>query len=485
MKVKKIVQNSIAFKLFSTKWYRALLIVGILSFCTAYIPGLEKIKWWSSINESNSLSSSTAELTVTTVKSTFATLSLNWHTLLNNNNSPLWTTISEKELSCNNPYPIEDPSNNLSNFFEKLIETSKKKRITRIVHYGDSLIAGDWVTSTLRDSFQREFGDAGPGFILPMKAWRWYGHKGLKLEAPNGWKVYRITRPPIYDNRYGLGGVTFVNRRRFVSFVIKRKYNLPPFPKNTIIQIFAEASPKGGYFSLYLDKKLEAEFSTISETKGTTFFVWNSSIPFRKLKIKVIKGRIRLYGIVFEYGKSGIVYDSLGILGAQFTHFLKMPSSHWLEQLKMRAPDLIIFHYGTNESESKKFDKEKYYHDIKEILSMLKKNLPESSCLVLSPMDRAMRVSGGRFITMPIIKKIVETQRKATLEVGCAFWNTFMAMGGEGAMARWGKMKPRLASTDYTHPTSRGAKKIAKMLFCSLIKAYHNYKNSKNSSDNK
>lgn len=462
-------------ELFATKWYRAILTVGLISICSSYIPGLEKIRWWSSIKPSNSLYNATVKLSASTVESTISNLSVNIKKFINPDKTPLWTTLSQENFSCNDVYPIEDPKNILVPFLKKLQESKEGKRITRIIHYGDSLIAGDWVTGTLRDYFQRDFGDAGPGFILPMKAWKWYGHKGLRLQDPDNWKVYRITKPPIFDNKYGIGGVTFLNVTPDAEFSIRVKndYSLR-FPKETLIQIIAETSPQGGEATIYLDNQREAELSTKYEYADTTSFILSSSRDFEKITIKVNKGVVRLYGVVFEYGNKGIVYDSIGIQGAQFTHFLKISFDHWIKQLKLRLPDLIIFQYGTNESEAKDLNVSKYYSEIKKILSTLKSYLPDTACLVVAPMDRAIKNDEGRLTTKPIIKLIVETQRKASIESGCAFWNTFMAMGGEDSMVRWAMMKPRLASADYTHPTSAGAERIATMFYCSIKNLYNN-----------
>ncbi|MEZ4465887.1 MAG: hypothetical protein R3F43_15850 [bacterium] len=50
-----------------------------------------------------------------------------------------------------------------------------------------------------------------------------------------------------------------------------------------------------------------------------------------------------------------------------------------------------------------------------------------------------------------MVKRIVLAQRRASYEQGCAFWNTWEAMGGEGSMAKW--YKSGLGGGDLTHPT--------------------------------
>ena len=55
----------------------------------------------------------------------------------------------------------------LDNFFEKLYKLKKEKQgQVNILHIGDSHIQADYQTNQLRQNFQREFGNAGRGFVM-------------------------------------------------------------------------------------------------------------------------------------------------------------------------------------------------------------------------------------------------------------------------------------------------------------------------------
>ena len=62
--------------------------------------------------------------------------------------------------------------------------------------------------------------------------------------------------------------------------------------------------------------------------------------------------------------------------------------------------------------------------------------------------------------------RIVDGQRAAAFEVGCAFYDTYSAMGGELSMVRW--MRRGLASSDLTHPSPEGGAVLAEGLFRAL-----------------
>ena len=56
------------------------------------------------------------------------------------------------------------------------------------------------------------------------------------------------------------------------------------------------------------------------------------------------------------------------------------------------------------------------------------------------------------------------------------FWNFYLNMGGEGSMIKWVEGDTAFANKDYTHVNFRGGKKIAGLLFNTLMNAYKAYK---------
>jgi hypothetical protein len=93
----------------------------------------------------------------------------------------------------------------------------------------------------------------------------------------------------------------------------------------------------------------------------------------------------------------------------------------------------------------------------------------------MSPMDRGEKRSDGSIGTLATIPKLVEIQRLAALETGCAFFNTYQAMGGEGTMGRWYSTQPRLVSADFMHPLPQGARKVGLLLDEALISGFGQY----------
>ena len=86
------------------------------------------------------------------------------------------------------------------------VEAGQPNRIVRVLHWGDSTIAADGVTGTVRSRLQETFGDGGPGF-LPVKVDpRWVVRPGIARWPKGDWVAENITEGGASFRRYGLAG---------------------------------------------------------------------------------------------------------------------------------------------------------------------------------------------------------------------------------------------------------------------------------------
>ena len=114
---------------------------------------------------------------------------------------------------------------------------------------------------------------------------------------------------------------------------------------------------------------------------------------------------------------------------------------------------------------------ETYQQEMQEVLQRLRRARPEMSCLVMSPLDHGER-KGVRIESLPVVAQMVEAQRRAAQAEGCAFFDTFSAMGGEGSAGRWYRQSPRLISGDLGHLTASGHIVVGEMFYRALMEAY-------------
>ena len=351
---------------------------------------------------------------------------------------------------------LEDPAGSLRPFREAL---EQGQGIVRISHFGDSPITGDLISGEARARFQKGYGNAGHGWILPGRPWEWYGHLGIALED-EGWTIQSPATTCRRDHAYGFGGVSFSAQGIASTKLTTTK--VAPFNR---LEIHYFAQPKGGSVQI----KVDAEVSTCStrrEEPGPvmeTLQLTEDAPHTVTLRTKG-DGEVILYGLVLERETQGVVYDALGANGGAIHHLTLLDEANWQSALKLRRPNLVILAFGTNESGYVNIPGPGYDQDYRKVIARLREALPGVSILIMAPMDRAERNPDGEIVTMPTIPRIVAAQRKLALETGCAFFNTFLAMGGEGSALRWYKVSPRLMSGDFTHPTRGGADRVARLL---------------------
>ncbi len=373
------------------------------------------------------------------------------------------------------PVPITDPGGvGLRGFYEALARTSRREAgaITRVAHFGDSLITSDYVSGTLRRKLQRHFGDAGHGFMLLANPWPAYFHNDVYRFSSSGWLVSRIVGPYAEDGLYGLGGVSFRappgSRARFGtarSGTFGRAVSR--------FEVVYLAQPGGGRMQLSVDGKPVEQIDTAAERVAVARREVRVPDGAHELEVMTTSGTSRAFGVVMERDGPGVVLDAIGIQGARIRFLDQQDDAHWAEQLRWRRPDLLVYQFGANESgDGFAYPMVDYHRTMKLVLEQGKRALPGAGCLVIGAMDRAEK-RGAALQTMPVIPAIVAEQRRAAAEVGCAFFDTYAAMGGAGSMAVW--VERGLGQADLTHPTGSGSEVLASWIFHGLMQGYQAY----------
>lgn len=368
---------------------------------------------------------------------------------------------------------VEDPTGHaLDDFYARLAKTIRKEpgAVTRVLHYGDSVIASDYVSGTMRRRMQRRFGDSGHGFVLVANAWEWYFHNDVEHKASAGWTASRITGPWTKDGLYGLGGVSFhTAKEATATFGTASRGDYGRGVSR--YDVYYLEQPGGGDFQIEVKGQAPVRVTTrgtdkTSKKQSVTVADGAAQMTLRTLG----GGDIRMFGVVMERDGPGIAYDALGALGGRASLWGQQDGAHWKDQMTLRDPALVIVQYGTNESEDGGVNEPQYRRFLGELLDKLRAGAPHASVLVAAPPDRAERTESGDLRTPKVLVRLTRLQREVALEKGVAFWDTFRAMGGENTMGRW--LKKGLCSGDLTHPTPAGAEVLGDLMFKSLVAGY-------------
>ena len=223
-----------------------------------------------------------------------------------------------------------------------------------------------------------------------------------------------------------------------------------------------------------MDRSDWDEVSTKAPTLGDGVYSIGAPDGPHQLQIRHTKGGpVHFYGVVVERDGPGVVYDSLGLVGARANRLLNFDEAHLANQLRQRGTNLIVLGFGGNEASDDKTE-DAFYEDYARVLAHVRQGREDLGCLVFAPLDQASR-QRGRIRTLETIPRIVAAQRRAAFDAGCAFYNTWEAMGGQNAMRRWYKARPRLAMSDFRHATPAGYEIIGNMLYKALLAGFADY----------
>lgn len=378
--------------------------------------------------------------------------------------------------------PIEH-AGALDAFFAKLLRAARREpsAIARVAHYGDSSIAADAITSTARRNLQRRFGDSGHGFVLTARGDMHYLHKDVVHRSSNGWELFPIVQAGLRPGYYGYGGVQArATGGEYALFgtaqdgLIGRKVSR--------FELFYQRSRGSGSIDIKVDGKRHSVLSTRGESVEDAFEVIRVKDGAHTLSLRTRGSAVRLYGVALERDKPGVVYDSLGLVGAMADRLLHGDAEHMQRQIAHRAPDLLVLGFGGNESGNKWLNIDKYEAELERVVDHMRAERTGMSCMLFGPLDQAERNERGRVVTLATIPKIVEAQRRVAAKKGCAFFDAFSAMGGEGAMAKWVRARPRLAISDLRHATPAGYEVIGTLYYKALMKAFAEYLSTRGSS---
>ncbi len=370
------------------------------------------------------------------------------------------------------PSKIADPHGAMDAFYASLLRTERGEpgAVTRILHYGDSPVTADLITADVRALLQERFGDSGHGAYLIARPWAWYNHRGIDVES-GGWRADPATLRKQKDGWYGLGGVSFTgDTGAFSRIRLKR-------PGHTRLAVSFVAQPGGGELRVLAGDIEAGVLDTSASEPAASQESFDIPPEAQEIDLRVTRGPVRLFQVELFKPNPGIVYDSIGLNGTWAGVLAwHMNGRHWAEQLRRAKPSLVIVNYGTNESGYRNYIDTTYPRDVREIITRIRAAVPEASILIMSPMDRGVREAGGTIGTMPSIPHLVAVQAKLAAENGCAFFNTFDAMGGPGTMGKWYSAEPRLVSADFIHPLPAGGRIVGTLLYNALMDGYNAYK---------
>jgi hypothetical protein len=178
----------------------------------------------------------------------------------------------------------------------------------------------------------------------------------------------------------------------------------------------------------------------------------------------------RIYGMLLENDSAGILYNMIGVNGAEYRHYNM--SKYFNEQLAYLNSDLVIVSLGTNEAFFPNFDKALFYTYIDTLVTNIKKANPKATVLLTTPGDSFRKARKGR-VKNPDMKLARLTIINYCLQHNMPYWDLYEIMGGYGSMAKW--FVAKISSKDKVHFNARGYQIQGNLFYKALMSGYDNY----------
>lgn len=375
---------------------------------------------------------------------------------------------------------------NLAKFFHKITLDST----ARVMHYGDSQIEGDRITSYIRNKLQVKFGGTGLGLRPAVQPYD-YVFSAFQTNSEN-WKRYPIygkVDSLVQHSRYGVMGA-------MSRFAIPVNDSIPFHDSIFYESELSISKSKIAYNRTKEYKRMRLFYGNSKRPVEFQLMVMGDTILTDTLEQDLDYGVIScnlpdstdqvsmkfsgwdspdIYGI--ELGDvSGITVDNIALRGSSGTIFTKADFVHSAKMYNDLKPNLFILQFGGNVMPYIKDQKaiDRYGRWFTGQINRIKVLCPDAAILVIGPSDMSMKKK-DKFVTYDYLPAVVEGLRQAALSTGSGYWDMYQAMGGYNSMPSWVNAEPELARPDYTHFSPRGARLVASMFYNALILEYNNY----------
>ncbi|MFP4059671.1 MAG: GDSL-type esterase/lipase family protein [Bacteroidales bacterium] len=392
-----------------------------------------------------------------------------------------------------NIYPIEFPGNKneiLYPFFRQLPHLIKQDRLIRILHYGDSQIEGDRMTSYIRYRLQKRFGGGGPGLLPAIQP---YPQFNFRQAASSNWYRYTVFGKPdttLGHNRYGAmaGFMRFAAANTDTSLVDTSRYNAwisfeptgygyRSAKKINYLRLFYGHNSKPFITQLWINEALH-DAEIINATSECKYLDWTLDAVPEKIEFR-FEGAASpdIYGVAMDK-TPGIAVDNIPMRGSSGLVFSKMDRQHLKEMCKSLDVELVIMQFGGNVVPHITDDYSYYGRWLDSQFRTIRSVLPGVPVILIGVADMSMK-ENEKYVSYPNIEKIRDVMRKTAFENGHAYWDMYQAMGGKNSMPSWVFADPPLASTDFIHFNRSGARIMAEMFYNSFIFEYGRFLSEK------
>jgi lysophospholipase L1-like esterase len=361
----------------------------------------------------------------------------------------------------------------LNLFFEKLYQLRKGDgQQVNLIQIGDSHIQADYLSGTIRQNIQRDFGNAGRGLVVPGRVARTNEAYNIYTSSPTPWESKRCVFPD-QSLPIGISGITLNTQIPNAQVKIKMLENsLMDYSFDRLTLFYKKDFTS---FNFVVRDSVNEDLAFIGPFTFESYPNVSKVIlpkPQNQVILKSLppvspQTHATIFGISLENGKKGVLYHAIGVNGAKYLHYNE--AAYFAEQTVALFPDLFIISLGTNEAIDHPYIDVNLPARIDQLIQSLKSKNPNAAFILTTPPDsfkKKTRRNPGVETVKDIIIRYAEKNR-------LAYWDLFAAAGGRHSADLYRKYY--LLSRDGIHFTKEGYELQGNLFYSALIKSYNTY----------
>jgi lysophospholipase L1-like esterase len=262
-----------------------------------------------------------------------------------------------------------------------------------ILQIGDSHTAADYFTGEVRRILQARYGDGGPGYLVVGTPHPGIRHAVIKSSLSAGW-TYSTLQKSSAGAHFSVSGfnATASAARETVSLSTE---SATPYD---FIEIETWSGPGRGAIEVALDKVacIQEQLGSDSDARIILRIVPSECRrrQFKELTITTTEnGAVTLDGIGLFEKASGLTYSNVGFPGATIDIINKFDPEILTDELKRRAPQIVVLAFGTNEGFKDDIDLDEYRAQFVKAIHRIRTALPNVRLVMILPPDAARLTS--------------------------------------------------------------------------------------------
>jgi lysophospholipase L1-like esterase len=347
----------------------------------------------------------------------------------------------------------------LKSFYNKMNLVNDSNLQVHIFHIGDSHLQADFLTEKTRKLFNSE---TARGLLVPYKVAKTNSSYMYTSKTYSQWQGKRCTK---LENSLpiGIGGVTVQTTDDSARIIITTKDE----KGFNCFKIFHQNDENAFDFDVFdnTGNSLLRQAYIQNKKYFETVFYANEllySVTIQNKKTNNLQWQSLIYGFYASNGKKGVVYNSIGVNGAEFRHYNE--AQYFAEQSQALTPDLIIISLGTNEAANLKFEENTFYNQIDKLVNDLQNYNPNAVILLTTPADNYRK----RKQVNNIIKQVSKTIIGYCLKHNMPYWDLYQISGGYKSAKQWKKY--HLFAKDFLHYNRKGYEVQGTLLYDAIMR---------------